>query len=98
MANRSSRRKFLQTAAVGAAALTPATLTQAQAAQATDPPSVVQSLTDIVRRRYGKHLTEAQIKNVQTAIQGDLVSADALKRVRLENGDEPAFTFVPDVD
>ena len=91
----STRRRFLKGATVAPVILTSSALTAAQEPEA---PSVVHSLTDIVRRRYGKHLTETQIKSVQAAIQGDLASSEALKRVRLENGDEPAFVFVPDVD
>jgi hypothetical protein len=55
-----------------------------------------QALADLVRARIGKHLTEAQLKSVQQRLTRMLATSDQLKRTRLENGDEPAFVFVPE--
>ena len=90
---KSTRRRFLQAAAVGAALPLVAT----PAADAGDPPpSVEASLTAIVRQRY-KHLTEAQIKTVQAGVQRGLAMAAILNRIALDHVDEPATIFVADV-
>jgi ABC-type transport system involved in cytochrome c biogenesis ATPase subunit len=84
----STRRRFLQAAAVGA--------TLPLIAEAGDPPaSADAALTAIVRLRF-KHLTEAQVKTVQAGIQRGLAMADALKRFPLDPVDEPATIFVAD--
>ena len=89
---KSTRRRFLQAAAVGA------TLPLlAESAEAGDPPaSADAALTAIVRLRF-KHLTEAQIKTVQIGIQRGLAMGDALKRFTLDPVDEPATIFVADI-
>jgi len=88
-----TRRRFLHAAAVGATLPLVAT----PSAQAGDPPvSADQALTAIVRQRY-KHLTEAQVKIVQTGVQRGLAMAEILKRSPLDPVDEPATIFVADV-
>ena len=94
MAKKSTRRRFLQAAAVGAVVplLTPPGVDAGQPASA----SADQALTSIVRLRY-KHLSEAQIKVVQTGLQRGLAMAEFLKRSPLDPVDEPTTIFVPDV-
>ena len=91
--SKTNRRRFLQAAAVGAAL--PLIATPAAAA-ADPPPSAEASLTAIVRQRF-KHLTEAQIKTVQTGVQRNLAMGEILKRSALTPVDEPATIFVADV-
>jgi hypothetical protein len=87
-----TRRRFLQAAASAALPLL-----ATQGADAGEPaPSAEQSLTNIVRQRF-KHLTEAQIKTVQTGLQRNLAMAEILKRNALDPVDEPATVFVADV-
>ena len=90
---KSTRRRFLQ--ATAAAATLPLIPTP-QAVSGDPPASADASLTAIVRQRY-KHLSEAQIKTVQTGIQRGLAMADVLKRSPLDPVDEPATIFVADV-
>jgi uncharacterized membrane protein len=90
-----SRRRFLQAAAVGAA-LPLAAAAPALAAEGDPPASADAALTAIVRLRF-KHLTEAQIKAVQAGIQRTLAAGDALRRINLDPVDEPATIFVADV-
>jgi hypothetical protein len=90
---KNTRRRFLQAAAVGAAALP---LIATPAAAGDPPPSIEASLTAVVRQRY-KHLTEAQVKTVQAGIQRGLAAAAALNRLALTPLDEPATIFLPDV-
>jgi hypothetical protein len=88
-----TRRRFLQAATASAAI----PFFAMQDADAGDPlSSAEQSLTNIVRQRF-KHLTEAQIKTVQTGVQRNLAMAEILKRNALEPVDEPATVFVADV-
>jgi hypothetical protein len=58
---------------------------------------IAQALTAIARARYGKHLTDEGQKVVRRRIGSELRSAAQLKRIKLKNGDEPAFIFRADV-
>ena len=99
MSNRNtprSRREFGRSLALLAA--TPlAASAQQPTARKESPPTVAEALTEIVRVRYGKHLTAEQLKAIQASIARSQRSADILKKLKLENGDEPAFTFSADV-
>ena len=90
--SRPTRRGFLQAAAVGA---TLPLLADAASAQET-PMTAEQALGAIVRLRF-KHLTEDQLKAVQTSLQRGLASAETLRRIRMEPTDEPATVFVVDL-
>ena len=90
--SKSTRRRFLQAAAVGAAL----PLVASPTVEAGEPASADQSLLAIVRERF-KHLTEDQLKAVQRGLRNGLAAAEALKRVRLDPLDEPATVFVADV-
>lgn len=90
--SKSTRRRFLQAAAIGAAL----PLVVAPSVQAGEPASADQSLLAIVRERF-KHLTADQLKAVQRGLQNGLAAAEALKRVRLDPLDEPATVFVADL-
>src|SRR5438876_9101862 len=93
---RSTRRRFLQAAALGTAG---AVATPPSASAQDNPPrpadNQAQALAEIVRMRLGRHLSEAQLKSVQQRLGRSLATSEQLKRTRLENGDEPAFVFVP---
>jgi hypothetical protein len=56
-----------------------------------------QALTDIVRLRHGKHLSEEQLKRIRSRLESSLRTGAALRRFPLTNADEPAFTFSADV-
>jgi hypothetical protein len=89
-----SRRRFLKTVAAGAAAV-PGTAAPAVAGdEPAAPPTPGQALSDFVRARFGRHLTEAQLKSAQREVDGLLRTAETIKRVQLENAEEPAFIFV----
>ena len=96
-----TRREFTRSVALAAATplLLPAKTTAAQpaAAQQEPIPAVVDALTEIVRTRYGKHLTDEQLKLVRANIERSQRSADRLKQFKLKNGDEPCFMFSADV-
>jgi hypothetical protein len=98
MKQKRSRREFVRTAALAVAG-TALVDTAAQAQEEVQDPlaDVAQRLTEIVRARHGKHVTEAQLKNIQQAIRRSLANAALLKRTPLQNGDEPAFIFAAEV-
>jgi hypothetical protein len=92
-----SRREFARALAVLAAA------GAAPAALAADEPALpnateyAEALNVVVRYRFGKHLSEEQLKRVQASLLRGRFSSDALKRVELSNGDDPAVAFRADL-
>ena len=95
----SSRRAFAKTLAVAAAA--PALLPAAALGQAAPaatptpeaPSSVAEALTEVVRIRWGKHLSGEQLGDIAKAIDGRLKAGEAMKKVKLGNADEPDVVF-----
>ena len=60
------------------------------------PPEIAEdarSLAEIVRRRYGKHLTPEQLEAVTREIDGRIQGGKRLRETKLANGDEPDVTF-----
>jgi hypothetical protein len=51
------------------------------------------SLAEIVRRRYGKHLSADQLEAVTREIDGRIQGGKRLRESALANADEPDFTF-----
>ena len=109
---KTSRRAFaraLATAAAAPALLPAAALGQATAPAATPTPmptpvptpeapsSVAEALTEVVRIRWGKHLTGEQLGDIAKALDGRLKGADAMKKVKLTNADEPDVVFFAEV-
>jgi hypothetical protein len=105
----SSRRAFARTLAVAAAApaLLPAAAAIGQGAPPAtptpvptpeSPSSVAEALTEVVRIRWGKHLSGEQLGDIAKAIDGRLKGAEAMKKVKLTNADEPdvVFTAAPE--
>lgn len=64
-----------------------------QEAQEEEAPPGTDALLDYVRARYGERLDEEALEIVREEIAGSLRSAEALREVPLENGDEPACAF-----
>jgi hypothetical protein len=81
----------------GAAPKTPAPAAAPGApAAAEKPPEIsedARALAEIVKRRYGQHLTPEQLEAVTREIDGRLQGGKALRAAKLANGDEPDFTF-----
>jgi hypothetical protein len=86
-----SRRQFhKQIAALAAGPV----LAAAAPAQETRPaPTVAESLGDVLRLRFGRHLSDEQMRKVRQAVAGNLRLAERLGRVALQNSDEPDFVF-----
>ena len=94
----SGRREFAKSLAIIAAApvVSPASPIQ-QTPPADQPSPVAESLTEVVRLRHGKHLSEDQLNLVKRSIDRSQRNADRMKQFKLVNGDEPAFAFTADV-
>lgn len=75
-------------------ATTPATPPAAAAPEGPPPISEdARNLAEIVRRRYGKHLTPEQLEAVTRELDGRVQGGRRLKDLKLANSDEPDFTF-----
>jgi hypothetical protein len=57
------------------------------------PSSVAEALTDVARIRWGKHLSGEQLGEIAKALDGRLKGAEAMKKVKLTNADEPDVVF-----
>jgi hypothetical protein len=57
------------------------------------PSAEAEALASIVKMRYGARLDDAAMKEITRGLDGGLKGAAALRKVPLENSDEPAFVF-----
>ena len=72
----------------------PATGNAETAAPPAEAPSAeAVALAGIVKLRYGDRLDGAALKEITRGLDGGLKGAAALRKVPLENSDEPAFIF-----
>jgi len=55
----------------------------------------VDALLALVRERYGSRLTAEELDAVRTGITGVVEAAHALRKVWLDNADEPGQPFTP---
>ncbi len=84
-----------QSAPKPAGAASPAP-TQPEPAAPAGPPPIsedARSLAEIVRRRYGQHLTPEQLEGVTRELDQRVQAGRRLKDAKLANGDEPDFAF-----
>jgi len=95
------RREFHKTIGLLAAGSLGLPALEAGAAQSAgdgNPRTVAATaLMDIIRARYGKFLSEDQLKRVRQKVLGNVSTAESLRRVPLQNSDEPAFVFRADL-
>lgn len=103
-----SRRRFLQLAGLTAVASTVSarmtawaqtrttSSTPSDSTQTPAPPPIsddARSLATLVQRRYGEHLSPAQLEAVTREIENRLQGGKRLRDVRLANHNEPDFVF-----
>jgi hypothetical protein len=90
-----SRREFGQLLAAASAATG---LAATASADEPEKPAITpeQATEALIRQRFGKHLTEDQMKKLTRRVLSLRFSSDALKRVPLTNADEPAVIFQAD--
>jgi hypothetical protein len=55
--------------------------------------ALADAMTQLVRQRYGAHLTDDQIKSVREDIVSGLRASDRLRAMLLPNGTEPDVVF-----
>jgi len=102
----SSRREFAKSLAILAAApvasraaesgVTPPSPPQ-QTPPADQPSPVAESLTEVVKLRHGKNLSEEQLNLIKRSIDRSQRNADRMRQFKLVNSDEPAFAFTADI-
>ncbi len=61
----------------------------------TDSGEETSILLELVKKRYGNRLTDEQIAEVEKQLKKNLETAESLRSVELENGDEPYNIFKP---
>src|SRR5207302_5587865 len=96
MTQRRTRREFSKAVALLAAAPVALAMTPTASAQEPKPDvspraATATALHDILRARYGKHLSEEQLKRLRQRVTNSVAAAEAMQRVPLVNADEPAF-------
>jgi hypothetical protein len=57
------------------------------------PTPDAETLTQLVRIRYGSNLSDEQMAEVRRSIENRLRNTAAIRKFQLANGDEPAFVF-----
>jgi hypothetical protein len=100
MPGQKDRRAFHKTIGLLAAgSLGLASLPTATAQPEEGSPRAVASaaLMDILRSRFGKFLSEDQLKRVRQKVLANLSIAESMRRVPLRHSDEPAFVFRADL-
>ena len=50
---------------------------------------------NVVRERYGNRLDDEQLEEVKKGVEEIFEAAESLRKIKLENGDEPFSLFVP---
>jgi len=60
----------------------------------TPPPSpVAKAYAEVARARFGSQVTDEEFKRIERDLEGNVRTADRLRASKLENWDEPDFTF-----
>src|SRR5262245_40247692 len=71
---------------------------EAQGQEAKPPGDVVaDALLEIAKTRYGKHLTEEQLKLLRTSVRRAQSSAERLRQFKLHNGDDAVVSIRADL-
>jgi hypothetical protein len=64
-----------------------------QAQPSEKPLPEAEALAEVARIQYGKNLNEEQMAEIKRSLSGRFRAAEAMKKTKLANGDEPAFIF-----
>ena len=57
------------------------------------PPAGLDAMTQMIKDKYGKYISDAQIADVRQGIERNLRTSERYAKLKLENGDEPVFRF-----
>jgi hypothetical protein len=95
-----TRRDFARNVALLAASSLMSAPETAQAQEAgvkEKPPALAEAWTEMVRAHFGQFLTGDQLKEIKKSMEERQRAVAAMKKIKLHNGDEPAFTFFADL-
>jgi hypothetical protein len=97
--HQTTRREFTRNVALLAA--TPLLAPSSAIAADEKPPDPVAATADALleaaRARFGNILPEEHLNKIRESIRGKLLSGQFMKKPKLQNGDEPAFSFRADL-
>lgn len=51
------------------------------------------AMTEVLRLRYGGHLSREQLEEIKTSLAAKLRNSERLRSIKLHNSDEPEFVF-----
>lgn len=90
-----TRREFVTAlAALTASSVGPIA---AQEVKVPDAKAYADALEVVVRYRFGRHLTDEQLKRVHASVLRGRTNADVMKKVELGNGEDPIAAFRADL-
>jgi hypothetical protein len=96
---KTTRREFARNLALLAA--TPLLAPSGVPAADDKPPDPVAATADALleaaRARFGRDFPEDHVKQIRERIHRSLLSGQAMRKPKLQNGDEPAFSFRADL-
>ncbi|HEX8139042.1 MAG TPA: hypothetical protein VF544_15850 [Pyrinomonadaceae bacterium] len=58
------------------------------------PSPVAEAYAQVVRARFGEQFTPEQLEQIRKDLEGNVRIADRLRAAKLDNADEPDFTFI----
>jgi predicted pyridoxine 5'-phosphate oxidase superfamily flavin-nucleotide-binding protein len=58
------------------------------------PSPVAEAYAQVLRARFGDQFTPEQLEQIRKDLEGNVRIADRLRASKLDNGDEPDFTFI----
>jgi len=94
-----TRREFTRNLAILVAAplLAPSGAIAADEKPADPVAATADALTEAARARFGNILPEEHLNKIRESIRGKVLSGQFMKKPKLQNGDEPAFSFRADL-
>lgn len=90
--SRTSRRTFAKTVALAAVAA-PALAQQPQPAPPPPPSPLGHAMSGVVLAESGQHLTAEEFLDIEKDMNDNAATYKRLREFKLQNGDEPDFTF-----
>lgn len=91
-----SRREFARQAAAAASAAASTALSASSSNAQSDeakPSPLEQAYFEHVRARFGSQLSAGQLAQIKKDVAGNLRTQERLRSIKLQNSDEPDFTF-----
>jgi hypothetical protein len=57
------------------------------------PSPLAEAYAEVLKQRFGAHIEAGQWAQIKRDLEGNVRAADRLRTFKLQNGDEPDFTF-----